>query len=194
MSVDRRAPPGAVLGAVLIFIGLAFLAVRYLDVFQGAEVWPLFIIGPGVALLVLGLFLPNLGMLVGGSVVSTVGLVLAWQNMTGRWESWAYAWALVGPTASGVGSFVGGLRTGNPRLRDAGMWQIAVGLALFAGFYLFFEQMIGLSGDPLPLPEWVMPAALIGIGVLILLRGFLGQRDPEGPQDPVGPREPDTST
>ena len=194
MSVDRQAPPGAVLGAVLIFIGLAFLAVRYLDFFQGADVWPLFIIGPGVALLVLGLFLPNLGMLVGGSVVSTVGLVLAWQNMTGRWESWAYAWALVGPTASGVGSFLGGLRTGNPRLRDAGMWQIAVGLALFAGFYLFFEQVIGLSGDPLPLPEWVMPAALIGIGVLILLRGFLGPRDREGPQDPAGRREPDRST
>jgi len=194
VSVDRQAPPGAVLGAVLIFIGLAFLAVRYLDVFQGADVWPLFIIGPGVALLVLGLFLPNLGMLVGGSVVSTVGLVLAWQNMTGRWESWAYAWALVGPTASGVGSFLGGLRTGNPRLRDAGMWQIAVGLALFAGFYLFFEQVIGLSGDPLPLPEWVMPAALIGIGVLILLRGVLGPRDLEGPHDPVAPREPDTST
>jgi len=193
VSVDRQAPPGAVLGAILIFIGLAFLAVRYLDAFQGADVWPLFIIGPGVALLVLGLFLPNLGMLVGGSVVSTVGLVLAWQNMTGRWESWAYAWALVGPTASGVGSFLGGLRTGNPRLRDAGMWQIAVGLALFAGFYLFFEQVIGLSGDPLPLPEWVMPAVLIGIGVLVLLRGFFGPRDPEGPPEPREAREPDTS-
>jgi hypothetical protein len=193
VSVDRQAPPGAVLGAILIFIGLAFLAVRYLDVFQGADVWPLFIIGPGVALLVLGLFLPNLGMLVGGSVVSTVGLVLAWQNMTGRWESWAYAWALVGPTASGVGSFLGGLRTGNPRLRDAGMWQIAVGLALFAGFYLFFEQVIGLSGDPLPLPEWVMPAVLIGIGVLVLLRGFFGPRDPERPPEPPEARELDTS-
>jgi hypothetical protein len=193
VSVSRQAPPGAVLGAILIFIGLAFLAVRYLDVFQGADVWPLFIIGPGVALLVLGLFLPNLGMLVGGSVVSTVGLVLAWQNMTGRWESWAYAWALVGPTASGVGSFLGGLRTGNPRLRDAGMWQIAIGLALFAGFYLFFEQVVGLSGDPLPLPEWVMPAVLIGIGVLVLLRGFFGPRDAEGPPEPPEAREPDTS-
>jgi len=194
VSVDRQAPPGAVLGAILIFIGLAFLAVRYLDVFAGADVWPLFIIGPGVALLVLGLFLPNLGMLVGGSVVSTVGLVLAWQNMTGRWESWAYAWALVGPTASGVGSFLGGLRTGNPRLRDAGMWQIAVGLALFAGFYLFFEQVIGLSGDPLPLPEWIMPTVLIGIGVLILLRGFFGPRDADKPPDADQPPVADQPT
>lgn len=194
MSVDRQAPPGAVLGAVLIFIGLAFLALRYLDLFAGADVWPLFIIGPGLALLVLGLFLPNLGMLVGGSVVTTVGLVLAWQNVTGRWESWAYAWALVGPTASGVGSFLGGLRTGNPRLRDAGMWQIAVGMALFAGFYLFFEQVIGLSGDPLPLPEWVMPAALIGIGVLILLRGFFEPRDTDKSPNAAQPPDADQPT
>ena len=35
-------------------------------------------------------------------VVTTVGLVLLYQNTTGRWESWAYAWALVGPAASGA--------------------------------------------------------------------------------------------
>jgi len=181
MSVDRRAPPGAVLGAILIVIGLGFLAVRYLEPFVGMDVWPLFIIGPGVVLLALGLILPNVGMVIGGSVVSTLGLILAWQNATGRWESWAYVWALVGPTASGVGSFLGGLRTGNPRLRDAGLWQMVIGLAVFAAFYLFFEQVIGLSGEPLPLPEWVMPAALIGIGVLILLRAFVGPRDAEEP-------------
>ena len=179
MKANRQAPPGAVLGAVLIFIGLAFLAIRYLDMFAGADAWPLFIIGPGVVLLVLGLFLPNVGMIIGGSVVTTIGLILAWQNTTGRWESWAYVWALVGPTASGVGSFLGGVRTGNSRIRDAGLWQIAIGLALFAGFYLFFEQVIGLSGDPLPLPEWALPAALIGIGALILLRAFFGPPDPD---------------
>jgi hypothetical protein len=179
VSVNRQPPSGAVLGAILIVIGLGFLVVRYLDPFVGMDVWPLFIIGPGVVLLVLGLFLPNVGMVIGGSVVTTLGLILAWQSATGRWESWAYAWALVGPTASGVGSFLGGLRTGNPRLRDAGLWQMAIGLAVFAGFYLFFEQVIGLSGEPLPLAEWVMPAVLIGIGVLILLRAFLGPRDTE---------------
>ena len=183
MSVDRQAPPGAVLGAILIFIGLAFLGVRYLEPFVGMDHWPLFIIGPGLVLFVLGLILPNVGMIIGGSVVLTVGKVLAWQSATGRWESWAYAWALVWPTASGVGSFLGGLRTGNTRLRDAGLWQIVIGLALFAGFYLFFEQVIGLSGDPLPLPEWIMPAGLIGIGVLILLRGFFGPRDADKPPD-----------
>lgn len=177
MSVNRQPPPGAVLGAILIVIGLGFLAVRYFEPFVGMDVWPLFIIGPGVVLLVLGLILPNVGMVIGGSVVTTLGLILAWQNATDRWESWAYVWALVGPTASGVGSFLGGLRTGNPRLRDGGLWQIVIGLAVFAGFYLFFEQVIGLSGEPLPLPDWAMPAFLIGIGVLVLLRGAFGPRD-----------------
>jgi len=181
MSVNRPAPPSAVLGAILIFIGLAFLAFRYLDVLAGADVWPLFIIGPGLVLFVLGLILPNVGMIIGGSVVLTVGKVLAWQNETGRWESWAYVWALVGPTASGVGSFLGGLRTGDGQMRAAGLWQIAIGLALFAGFYLFFEQVIGLSGEPLPLPEWVMPVVLVAIGVLVLLRGFFGSPDADKP-------------
>jgi hypothetical protein len=185
VSVNRQPPPGAVLGAILIIIGLGFLAVRYLDPFVGMEVWPLFIIGPGIVLLVLGLFLPNVGMIVAGSVVTTLGLILAWQSATDRWETWAYVWALVGPTASGVGSFLGGLRTGNPRLREAGLWQMVIGLALFAGFYLFFEQVIGLSGEPLLLPEWVMPAFLIGIGVLILLRAVLGPRDTDHTEAPT---------
>lgn len=59
MSVNRQPPPGAVLGAILIVIGLGFLAVRYLEPFVGMDVWPLFIIGPGVVLLVLGLSSPT---------------------------------------------------------------------------------------------------------------------------------------
>jgi len=182
MSVERQAPPGAVLGVILIVIGLAFLAIRYLDQFAGADVWPLFIIAPGVALLSLGLILPNSGMTIGGSVVTSVGLLLAWQNATGLWATWAYAWALIGPTASGVGSTLAGLRSGNRKVRDAGLWQIVIGLALFAGFYLFFEQVIGLTGDPAPLPEWALPVILIGIGGLVLLRAFIGPRKGPSPE------------
>jgi GNAT superfamily N-acetyltransferase len=110
-------------------------------------------------------------------VVSTVGLVLAWQNMTGRWESWAYAWALVGPTATGVGSFLGGLRTGNPRLRDAGMWQIAVGLALFGGFYLFFELIAYRDGRPV---GWISVAPRPDYGRVIRSPSIgPGRRSPE---------------
>jgi hypothetical protein len=176
MTVERQAPPGVVLGAVLIVIGLAFLAIRYLDLFEGMDLWPWFVIAPGAILFILGLILPNTGMLIGGSVVATIGLILAWQNATGLWATWAWIWALI-PTAAGVGSFVGGLRTGSAEERSSGLWQIVIGLALLAGFYLFFEEVIGLSGGLVPLPEWAMPAVLVGLGVLVLLRGFFGPRE-----------------
>jgi hypothetical protein len=181
VSVERQPPPGAVFGALLIFVGLAFLAVRYLDAFQGMATWPWFIVALGLAMFVLGLVLPNTGMLIGGSVVATIGGIFAWQSATDRWESWAWIWALL-PMASGVGSFIGGVRTGNPRMRDAGLWQVVIGLAMLIGFYLFFEQVIGLSGEPVPLPEWALPAFLVGLGALVLLRGFFGPR--EGAESP----------
>jgi hypothetical protein len=180
VTVERRAPPGAVLGALLIFLGLAFLAMRYLDMFEGMAVWPWLIIAPGAVMFVLGLFLPNTGMLIGGSVVATIGLILTWQNTTGLWASWAWIWTLI-PTASGIGSFLGGLRTGSRSMRDAGLWQILIGLALLAAFYLFFEQIIGLSEGQVPLPEWTMPVVLVLLGVLVLLRAFFGPREPEQP-------------
>ena len=180
MTTDRQAPPGAVIGALLIVLGLAFLANQWLNT-QGVNGWPLFVMVPGGMLLILGLILPNTGMIIGGSVVTSIGLLLAWQSATGRWETWAYAWALIGPTASGVGTVIGGLRTGNRQMVNSGLWLTLIGLALFGGFYLFFEQIIGLSGQPAPLPDWVVPVFFVGIGVLILLRGFFGPPEEQAP-------------
>jgi len=172
MNANRQAPPGAILGALLIVIGLFILATRYVDALSGAATWPFFVIGPGVVLFIVGLILPNVGMIIGGTVVTTVGLILFWQAETGLWATWAYVWALVGPGASGLGTFIGGLRTGNRRMVSAGIWQMVIGMALFIGFYLFFEEFIGLTGNKLPLPEWVFPGFLILLGVLVLIQGF----------------------
>ncbi|HEV7200267.1 MAG TPA: hypothetical protein VGO32_05635 [Candidatus Limnocylindria bacterium] len=178
MTANRQPPPGVILGGVLIVIGLSVLAVRYLDVFAGESIWPLFIIGPGLLMIVLGLILPNVPMLVGGCVVATIGGILAWQNQTGLWATWAWIWALI-PIASGVGSLLGGIRTGDREARNSGLWQIVIGVALLAVFFLFFEQFIGLSGGEIPVPEWAMPAVLMGLGVLILLRDFFERPDPD---------------
>ncbi len=88
------------------------------------------VIGIGVVILVLGLFVNReQGMVIGGTVVTTVGLVLLYQNTTGRWESWAYAWALVGPAASGLGMALWGIRSADP----AGDPQRHLGAARRAG-------------------------------------------------------------
>ena len=39
--------------------------------------------------------------------------------------------------------------------------------------FLFFEGVIGISGQRLPLADWVLPAAVIAIGVVLLGRGLL---------------------
>ena len=134
----------------------------------------------GTALLVIGLLVAaESGMVIGGAVVTTVGLVLLYQNQTDHWESWAYAWALVGPAASGLGLALWGIRTADARDVRNGTWGLLGGLAFFAVGFLFFEGIIGISGEKLPLPEWALPAVLIAIGVAVLLRGLL-HRDERG--------------
>ena len=105
-----------------------------------------------------------------GSIVTMVGLVLLYQNATGHWESWAYAWALVGPGGSGLGMLLYGTRSGT-MARD-GFWQILIAIGLFVAGFIFFEGIIGISGQRLPLPEWLLPVAVIAIGLLVLVRGF----------------------
>jgi hypothetical protein len=66
-------------------------------------------------------------------------------------------------------------------MRDSALWQILIGLAMLAVFFLFFEQFIGLSGGAVPVPEWAMPVVLVGLGVLILVRGIVGPREEASP-------------
>ncbi|HJR49532.1 MAG TPA: hypothetical protein VJ794_00415, partial [Gemmatimonadales bacterium] len=150
----------AVIGVLLVLLGAGFLVAQQFG-FELIDIeWPFFIILPGVALLVAGLALPwGAGMLIGGSVVTAVGLVLLYQNATDHWESWAYAWALVGPAASGFGTALAGLRTGSGGMVRAGGTQVLIGLGLFAAGYLFFEGILNISGRQLPLPGWAIPAA-----------------------------------
>ena len=179
---NRSDGPSALgLGVVLIVIGALLFAGQLLGIGIDDIGWPAIVIAIGSAVLVLGLFVVREeGVTVGGTIATTVGLVLFYQNSTGHWESWAYAWALVGPAASGMGLVLWGLRTGSfPRIRN-GTWGLLGGLALFVIGFLFFEGIIGISGRRVPLPEWTLPAALIAIGVVVLARGLLA-RAPQRP-------------
>ena len=182
MPSDRgERSPAIALGLVLVVIGAPLFVGQIADVGIGDIGWPFIIVAIGVVLLFLGLFV-NLeqGMVIGGTVVTTVGLVLAYQNGTGLWSTWAYAWALVGPAASGLGLAIWGVRTGDASATRNGFWGFLGGLALFAVAFLFFEGVIGLSGERLPLADWVLPAAVIAIGVALLARGLLARGDPAG--------------
>lgn len=181
----KRGSPGtAALGVVLIIVGVVFFASQQLGFGLEDIGWPFFVIAPGLALLAFGLTQRNgSGLAVGGSITTLVGLVLLYQNATDHWESWAYAWALVGPGGSGLGMLLYGTRTGDRSMARGGFWQILTSLGLFIGGYLFFEGIIGISGQRLPLPEWVLPVAVIVIGALVLLRGVTTARN--RPEDDI---------
>lgn len=174
--------PRLALGAILVLVGLLLFVGQTVDVGFGDLGWPLWVVGAGVAILLVGLLIvPETPVVVGGTVVTSVGLVLLYQNSTDHWESWAYAWALVGPAASGLGMAVWGARRGDAGAVRGGIWGLLGGLAFFAVGFIFFEGIIGISGRAWPLPDWTLPAALIAIGLVVLLRGLLGrdEREPE---------------
>src|SRR5512134_3895148 len=101
-------------------------------------------------------------------IATMVGIVLAVQNATDLWETWAYAWALVAPGGVGLGLLLYGLLTRQPDVATGGGWALLVGLGLFLGFGFFFESVIGLSGDKVAGMETLMAAGIVGIGIVII--------------------------
>lgn len=176
---ERRGVASAslVFGVILILLGILFLAGQVLRIDVGALIWPFFIIAPGVALFVLALVTRGAAsepLAYVGSLVTMVGLILLYQNTTGHWQSWAYAWALVAPTSIGLGQIIYGTFKSRQELVKAGLRVAAIGGAMFLVGIVFFELIIGISGFGLGPVGW--PLLLIGLGVLLLVaslwRGF----------------------
>ena len=90
-------------------------------------------------------------------------------------------WALVGPAASGLGLALWGIRSGDAADVRNGTWGLLGGLALFAVGFLFFEGVIGLSGEPWPIPEWALPVLVIGSGSWTWPADFSSAACPNGP-------------
>jgi hypothetical protein len=198
---------------LLIALGAAFLVNNQLNPDWDRYGWPVFVIVPGVFLLVVGLAIRSeagLGMAIPGGIITSVGLLLAFQNATGAWASWAYAWALVAPGSVGVTLSAYGLLHRRLDLLDAGLRTAATGLGLFVGFGLFFENIVGIdNGHESTMLQSALPVMAIALGALIVLLNLLPRRGsrsstaapdewsagsaassapPTSPESPAGPR------
>ena len=170
MEYKNRASVTA--GLILILIGSWFFAIQLIPGLRvwinPALSWPLIVIGVGAALLIIGLLTGAAGMAIPACIVGGIGGLLYWQNATGHWESWAYAWTLI-PGFVGLGIVLTGLMRGQAGRRLLrGGWLIVISALLF----LIFASFLG--GPNLLGPYW--PVLLILAGLLSLGRNLLRSR------------------
>ena len=160
---------GLVLGVLLVLAGAALLAARLIPGLEqwvlSSVGWPLLIVGFGGILALAGLLSRQSGMITGGCVIAGIGGILYYQNYSGNWSSWAYAWTLL-PGFAGVGAIIAGLVDGSfGRALRSGLWQILTSALLF----LIFASFLG--GPNLLGVYW--PVLVILLGVIMLLRPVL---------------------
>ncbi|MEQ1901367.1 MAG: hypothetical protein ABL866_11605 [Devosia sp.] len=155
------------LAALLIAGGILLLAVQF---FGGAAsvLWPFFIIVPGLVLAFVAdrADWPRALMVI-GAVITGTGLILLFQSIYDYYQSWAYAWALL-PLCAGAALYYAGDRRHDPAEKAVGKAMIEWSAAGFVALGAVFELMVFNGAH-----SWgriVLPLALIGIGVLLLLR------------------------
>ena len=139
-------------GLGLLGLGLFFLLAT---IFGGVMslTWPFFVLAPGLFLfyMVRHFGKKAAGLVIPASIISMVGLLLFYQNLTNHWESWAYAWSLVVPTALGIGISVYGDLNRDEKTIERGENIAKVGLGMFFAGLVFFELLLNLGGLAIPL-------------------------------------------
>jgi hypothetical protein len=162
---------------VLALLGKLFQSFNFWNTF-----WPFVIIGIGLLFFV-GMFAGGRsvsGLAIPGSIITTIGLMLFYQNITNHWESWSYGWTVI-LMSVGVGIFIMGLWGQNGNQRAAGLRVLRIGLILFVIFGAFFE-LIFTAGRPFGLRAIIFPVGLILLGLYLVLSrsGLLPSRQQSG--------------
>jgi hypothetical protein len=172
MSKEKRSD--LVFGIILLLIGGWFLAASFNLVPDLKEIiniqyqWPLIVFGVGVFLFLLGLLTRNPGMSVPACIVSGIGAILYWTNMTGNWPAWSFLWTLI-PGFAGVGIIISTLLGGEDKkgYRE-GLKLVLISAILFILFIMLF------SGQGYFIKYW--PVLVILAGIWIIIQTFLRKK------------------
>jgi hypothetical protein len=170
----RRGGSTTAIGIVFVVIGVFALAVVMSGIDLTESGWPLFIIIPGLALIVAGFL--NLGSVatIPGGMLTMLGLVLAYASFSGHWAIWAYAWALVVPFGVGLGVYLQALRERDQRALHTGRTLLFVGFMIFLIGFVLFESILGISGREAfgLVSKGALPLLLILVGAILLFRSM----------------------
>ena len=138
MNAQQRS--NLVVGLLLLLVGGWFLAVQFspqlADLIQVDYAWPVWVIGVGALFLVLSVIASAPGLAVPAAIIAGIGGLLYWQDLTGDYASWAYAWTLI-PGCVGVGIFLSSVMEG----------RFMHGLREMANLVFFSLIMFGIFGS-----------------------------------------------
>jgi hypothetical protein len=184
MNHSYRSDTGRIVGGlVLVLLGVLFLVEQIFHWNMMQFLWPGFVILPGL-LFFIGMLMGGKnagGLAIPGTIITMTGLLLFYQNVTGLWWTWSFAWALVGPVAVGLGLIIFGLYSEKPEARKAGTIVLIIGLILLAIFgFAFGFGYLGIG-------RFMWPLVLIALGIFIVLRR-VNRSAPKSPNADDGPR------
>src|SRR5712691_2309653 len=172
----RRAGSSVAFGVVLVVLGLFALLVQFTG-FDAGESWPLFVIIPGLTLLVVGYISLGTGALIPGAILTVVGLILAYMNATQDWPAWAFAWPLVAPGGVGLGLYLQGVRNHDPHLLRQGRVLMFVAAIIFMIAFVIFGTVLNIGGYNYGwFGKAALPALLIVVGLVLLARSIQSAR------------------
>lgn len=161
------------LGVLLILIGAWLVVSRQVpEVRHWLDTnfaWPMWTIGAGLLIFLIGLITGVPGMSVPAAIVAGIGGILYYQNATHNFATWSYMWTLI-PGFVGVGLILAGLLGEYTRHNiSRGLNLIVISAVMFLVFGAIFGGL-GILGPNGP------AILLIALGLYILLRGFLRNR------------------
>ena len=163
---------------MLVVIGLFALVVVLSGVDLTESGWPLFIIIPGITLVVVGFLRVGAVATIPGGIVTMLGVVLAYCNSTGDWPFWAYGWSLVVPFGIGLGMYLQALRDRDQHALRSGRTLLFISLIIFLIGFVLFESILGISGRDYfgPVGKAALPVLLILVGIILLVRSVQRSR------------------
>jgi hypothetical protein len=180
MQTNRSNAGTLVAGIILVVFGLLALAGQFLRIMDWGFIWPFVIIGFGslffVAMVAGGK--QSAAFAIPGSIISGIGLILLFENITGHWESMSYFWTLI-IMFVGIGIYLMGWYGGDENQKRSGWGVMKVSFILFIIFGAFFELLFSSFNS------LIFPVLLIVLGAYLILSrsGLFGGRKTEEPSD-----------
>ena len=158
---------------VLIGLGAWQLAINVSPDFRNLvyshQYWPLNILGVGAFLALIAIITWSPGWFVPACIIAGIGGLLYYQNMTGDWSSWSWAWTLI-PGFVAVGLLLLGVATWKRGPVIAAGWTLFVSMLLFG---IFGSTLGGLSAA-----GTAGAAAVILLGLMFLASPLLRKPKP----------------